>query len=222
MVPVKVVLDRSLSRIALESLPLGIGLGLAILLLLAQFGCSSTGSNPPPGGGPNGPEMQADFTPPASGHYDFGKLPWPNDLYRGANGHIALGAIPDLNGSNYANALVDGLSDLDGFGVTTGIFVAFDKDLAPVTVKAQNAYLVALSGSDRGKSIPLAYHYDADTHRLAALPAPGNVLTQKTPYGFVVTTDVKGADGHAVSQPRALADALAGQGPAAQVYAPLA
>ena len=222
MVPVKVVIDRSLTRIALESLPLGIGLGLAILLLLAQFGCSNSGGNPPPGGGPNGPQMQADFTPPASGHYDFGQLPWPNDLYRGTNGHIALGAIPDLMGSNYATALVDGLADLDGFGVTTGVFVTFDQDLAPVTVNGQNAYIVALSGSDAGKIIPLVYHYDVGTHRLAALPAPGNVLIQKTTYAFVMTTEVKGADGHNVSQPKNLADALAGQGPAAQTYAPLA
>jgi hypothetical protein len=222
MVPVTLVLRRSLGRIVLESLPLGIGLGLAILLLLAQLGCSSSGSSPPPPTGGDGPQMQVDFTPPASGHYDFGKLPWPNDLYRGSNGHIALGAIPDLGGSNYANALVDGLSDLDGFGVTTGMFVAFDRDLAPVTVNAQNAYIVTLSGSDRGTKIPAAYHYDADAHRLAALPAPGNVLLQKTTYAFVMTSDVKGADGHALSQPKALTDALAGQGPAAQVYAPLA
>jgi hypothetical protein len=222
MVPVKLVIDRSLSRIALESLPLGIGLGLAILLLLAQFGCSSSGGNPPPGGGQTGPEMQADFTPPSSGHYDFGKLPWPNDLYRGANGHIALGSIPDLAGSNYATALIDGLSDLDGFGVTTGVFMTFDADLAPVTVNGQNAYLVSLSGSGRGKVIPLVFHYDVTTHRLAALPAPGNVLVQKTTYAFVMTTDVKGADGHNVSQPKNLTDALAGQGPAGQTYAPLA
>src|SRR5262245_8421253 len=146
MVPVTFVVRRSLFRIALESLPLGIGLGLAILLLLAQLGCEGMSSTTPPGGGPkDGPQMQADFTPPSSGHYDFGKLPWPNDLYRGANGHIALGDIPELAGNNYMAALVDGLADLDGFGVTTGVFMTFDKDLAPVTLNAQNAYIVALS-----------------------------------------------------------------------------
>ncbi|HJZ86962.1 MAG TPA: hypothetical protein VKN99_17440 [Polyangia bacterium] len=166
--------------------------------------------------------MAFDLTPQAGGRFALWQLPWPNDLYRDASGHLAVAAIPELQGSNYESALLDGLSDLDGFGVTTAAFLRFDQDLDATTVTASTTFLVQLDGDGRGTRVPLQFHFDSDSHTLAALPGPGFPLYEHTRYALVLTTDVHGAGGKAALRPSELGRALLGQGPAAATYAPLA
>jgi dienelactone hydrolase len=185
---------------------------------------SSGGDTTGSGGAPAG--IQARFELPQSGAPAFLDVPFPSDLYLGANGLV--GDIPGLDtyvksGSSF---LVAGLSALNGFGTTAGALFEIDdltagkpaaidpKSLpateADSTSAAATVMLVDLAAADAKSALVPArvdYHDDGGKARplLVVYPARGVVLEEKHRYAAVLTTGVRTPDGQSVAASKTFA-----------------
>ena len=70
---------------------------------------------------------------PAADPMPFGVMPFPDDHYLDEDGYIALGEFPEENAGEEPSAFIaslrDGLATLDGFGVSSPIYLPFDGDV---------------------------------------------------------------------------------------------
>ncbi len=72
---------------------------------------------------------------PAAEPMDFGAIPFPDDLYLGASGRVALGALPSEAGSispDFPEAIRQALGDLSGFSTVAPVS---SRPFAPPVVK---------------------------------------------------------------------------------------
>ena len=163
-------------------------------------------------------------------------LPFPNDLHRNEAGHVVV-TRQDLEqelGSLGPRILSKGLGFLDGFGLTTAVYVPLtspplDASL-PATAEASrqpgsSVFLLDMdAGSpERGARHPVDVHYDARTQRLAVLPAGGHPLEPGRRYAVVLTSGLVSAAGpYALPADfAALRAGTSGNAAAAELYAPL-
>lgn len=171
---------------------------------------------------------------------DFYATPFPNDLWRKADGTLDLSQFPtnSLIVDNYRAAA----ETLDGFGKNAAIFARFDGALDPASLPdpagtlADDAavYLVDVDPDSEGygQKTPVIVRFRADNtqtiakNQLIARPFPGFPLADATTYALVVTDRIRDAAGNSVEPAPELA-ALLGDGSdqlvvdARAVYAPL-
>jgi len=171
---------------------------------------------------------------------DFYALPFPNDLWRKADGTLDLSQFP--TNSLIVDTYRVAAEQLDGFGVNQAIYARFDGPLDPASLPdaaasmqaGASVYLVDIDPDSptRGERTPVAARFRAaatatlgDNH-LVARPFPGFGLADGTTYALVITDRVRGAAGDPVAPDAAFRE-LAGTGGGAvtanarTVYAPL-
>ena len=168
---------------------------LVLLHLAGTLGCGdgASGNGEPPvcrdEAVPEGPslrfQLDDDGHPPA-----WLDVPFPSDLYRDAAGAVWLPELPYAG--QIPPQLREALTGLDGFGVTTGAFLAVDGDLSASRGELQErvdggaARLVGPGGEE----VALEVGYDASAHLLALAPARGQVLLQRSRHLLVVTEEL--------------------------------
>jgi hypothetical protein len=176
----------------------------SVLLCLALLGC-----NGPPA--PVGPEALLTVTSGAM--QDLTAMPFPSDVAR-SSGKLAIGDL-GLDGQPAPLAtMAASLDELDGFGVLGSVYFPLS-DTPPQPVSG-SATVIDLTAGDpalgQTRSWPLLWR-DL-TKELAALAPLGAPLVEGHTYGCFV-------EGQPLHPSQTMADALAGRGPAASVYAPL-
>jgi hypothetical protein len=143
---------------------------------------------------------------------DFGAIPFPDDLYlAGSNGGIALGDFPreEAGDSAMFDSLRAALSELDGFGVNSPVFVHFDGPIDAQSLPqspddslvgdASVFLLEADSASPTAFSrVPVTVRWEPNGARLSIQPADGHVLVEGTRYAAIVTRRVRASDDSAV------------------------
>lgn len=154
-------------------------------------------------GGPSGPEALLTVGT------DVSVMPWPCDVAR-ANGHLTVGEL-GLNGSaNNLARLSTALSDLDGFPLTGSVFFPLSDALPDAAVPSVAEVVDLTDGPTRTWNV----FYRGETNELVARVPRGSVFAEGHVYGVFV-------QGGGFHPSATMADALAGRGAAAAVYAPL-
>ncbi len=149
------------------------------------------------------------FAPSGDKPLRFADVPFPGELYRDAQGRIAIGALPNprSDGPVFA-AIREELARRPGFCASCNITFGVDGQLDPGTLPASAEPGASASIDDaialvdidesspaRGQAVPLRVQYDADAGLLAIRPARGHVLHGGRRYAAVVTDRVRGSDG---------------------------
>ncbi|MBS1120921.1 MAG: hypothetical protein H6Q90_3149 [Deltaproteobacteria bacterium] len=204
---------------------------LALVFAAGMAGCGDNRSPPTglfaiPGGAPGD---------------DFYALPFPNDLWRTAEGTLDLSQFPtnSLIVERYRAAA----ERLDGFGLNQAIYARFDGGLDPTSIpdaatsmqEGAAVYLVDIDASspDFGQRVPIAARFrDTPTvtlggNHIVARPFPGFGLDEGRTYALVITNRVRAADGGSVAAADTFREILEGTGGdfaiqhAREIYAPL-
>jgi hypothetical protein len=139
----------------------------------------------------------------------FLDIPWPDDGYLDANGHVAVRDLPSRAPREFSRALAESLGDLDGFGLRPAIYFRFDGALdsaslprdAQSTLDARSSVFLVdadTSSPDAFKRVPVDVSYEKDTFELRLRPASWRALYPGRRYAAVVTSSVTAADGSAV------------------------
>jgi len=164
-----------------------------------------------------GPEVHARFDPDAAlTARDFFALPYPTDLRRTASG-LDLTGFPNPTRSQLLSDYIIAMRGQPGFGQASALYASFDGPIDPALVTPDSVQVVDLQTAER---VPLQTKwFSAATlfvpaNTLALLPLFGTPLNAGHRYALVITEAV-----HARAAP-AMADALRGAGPAAEVTAP--
>ena len=145
---------------------------------------------------------------PTSDPIDFGAVPWPDDLYLGADGHIDVGALPGEARAPfpaYWTSLRTSLRTLDGFGVVSPVYFYLDGAIDPETLPATPAAslredaTVFLMDVDEGSAEvlrrrPVLVDWEPEEGQLALRPADGYPLRPGARYAAVVTSGVQSTD----------------------------
>lgn len=169
-------------------------------------------------------DVRAIFAP-SDDPMPFGAVPFPDDMYLGSDGRVALGDLPGearADDAEYFDSLRAALGELDGFGAQSPVFFAFDGDLDPATLpvnpsgSAREDASVFLMDVDPGSRAPLSrvpveVAWDPFERRLAVRPAIGRPLAEGRRYAAVVTDAVLDERGAPVGPARrfaALRDAV--------------
>ena len=140
----------------------------------------------------------------------FGAIPWPDDAYLDASGHVSVTHIPTPAPADYAAALADAMGDLDGFGIRPTIYFRFDGELDPMSLPVApeeslksdaGVFLIDAdtSSPDAFERIPVEVEYDADSQELRVRPGGRRALTPGRRYAAVATRSVRAASGEPVA-----------------------
>ncbi len=150
---------------------------------------------------------------PTAEPMDFGAVPFPDALYRDADGVIQLGEIPGEAGSisgEFFESLRAGLREIDGFGASSPVFFGVDGEIdasslpsgpAESVREGASVFLVDVDAAspDAMTRIPADVHWSPTNRWLSIRPADGHPLHEGRSYAAVVTSSVRGADGLALS-----------------------
>jgi hypothetical protein len=186
------------------------------VLAVACALCACAGASK---GSPGTPQPTSLAGGPSSVHalYELGPspmrflaIPWPDDAYLDAGGHVSVRELPTDASSDYAQALVDGMHDLDGFGLRPTVYFRFDGALDPASLPADPQASLSASSSvflvdvDTASSraferVPVDVEYVAGSLELRLRPALPSVLNPGRRYAVVVTRALLGAEGHPVA-----------------------
>jgi dienelactone hydrolase len=160
----------------------------ALLLVLGLCACEA----------PSG--TFARFAPPASGPVPLYALPFPNDLYLGADGTVEIGDIPGASAA-VRNTLIE-LDERRGFSRIGTVSFPIDGALDPNSIPADAAPDGVASTSDAvvlideaGDPIPLLVDYHAEIGSIVLRPRYGIVLDPEARYVAAITDSIRGADG---------------------------
>ncbi|HRI62955.1 MAG TPA: hypothetical protein PK156_01925, partial [Polyangium sp.] len=146
------------------------------------------------------------FQVAANGPTPFGDIPWPSDLYIGADGHV--GEVPNLARVSSTNAAIQaGLSSLDGFGRASGglFFLPDPIDAASLpqkdTLTSEKGATIFFIDVDpesphRGQKYPALAKYLPSLQCLSVIPVPGVVLPLGIRHAIVVTDGVQTTSGN--------------------------
>lgn len=171
------------------------------LLISMAIGC----------GGSELPENKSAIVPfqvAKAGATPFGDIPWPSDLYLGANGRV--GEVPNLaRVSATSDAIQAGLSSLDGFARASGglFFLPDSVDAATLPTDYEKAndknasiFMIDVDPNSpyRGRRYPALARYLQSLQCLSVIPVPGVVLPMGFRHAIVVTDSVHAADGRAL------------------------
>jgi hypothetical protein len=174
--------------------------------------CSETNASAPPPQSPADADagvasvhVRFDLGPGSA--MTFGSIPFPDDLYLDRQGRVQLAQFPEPGAANdYARALLDGLSDLDGFGASSPIYFFLDGALDPSSLPQSAADSLAAQASvlllDADTGSPDAFQpmrvelqWQPGANRLALRPALGHPLVAGRRYAALVTRRVKDQNG---------------------------
>jgi predicted esterase len=157
-------------------------------------------------------------------------LPWPNDLARTPSGKVDLTVLPGADGTTLLAEYVRRFNDrLEGFSTVGAVYFRFGAVLDPTTLPrnpeasrrmASSLQLVDVDprSPERGRRVPVQWSFRAEPTRwwrsntLAVMPATGFPLRPATRYALVVTRDVRGEGGAALTRDGDL-DAVLGTDP---------
>jgi dienelactone hydrolase len=165
-------------------------------LLLALAAC----------GGDDTPPLPA-ITPAynlTAGPMALGAIPWPDDLYRDADGRVDVSGLPGIAGrgdADFLESLRTSLLEIDGFGQVTPVFFtltgAIDPASLPATTEAStsdraSAFLIDVDPASEAPlaRIPVEARWMAARSLLILRPADGHPLREGGAYAAVVTTGV--------------------------------
>jgi hypothetical protein len=149
------------------------------------------------------------FARTGDGPLPFAAVPFPSELYRDAQGRIAIGALPNPRSDDPVFAAIRGeLAPRSGFCASCNITFGVDGEIDPDTLTTDaepgaSAWLddaIALIDIDAnspafGEAVPLRVQYDAGAGLLAIRPARGHVLHGGRSYAAFVTDRVRGKNG---------------------------
>jgi hypothetical protein len=149
---------------------------------------------------------------PADEAMEFGRVPFPNELYRDSERTIRLAPFASEPGApdpTYYAALRDSLAELDGFSPVAPIFFGVDGDVDPQSLPSSSAESLAASASafvvsvdvsaqDAFQRTPASVAWDEQNGFLVLRPADGYPLTPGMAYAAVVTSAVRDVDGDAL------------------------
>ncbi len=145
------------------------------------------------------------FDVDASGSTPFGNIPWPSDLYIDATGHI--GNVPSLSRvSASSDAILAGLSTLDGFGRSTGGLFFLPDPIDPVTIPGDfvtadrpgaSVFIIDIdpASPNKRKRYPAIAKYLPSLECLSVIPIPGVVLPLGIRHAIVLTADARTTTG---------------------------
>jgi len=172
---------------------------------------------------------------------DFYMLPFPNNLWRNADGTLDLSQLP-TNSVIAMTVRSIAQRDLDGFGLNATMFTRFSGPLDPMslpdpaasTTDTASVYLVDVDPMSpfRGTRTPIIVTFHPEgtqtigVNRLAVRPYPGFGLHDGTTYALVITNRVHDTGGNAVGRDADFSAAIGGDTSAAatkvrDTYAPL-
>jgi len=198
-----------------------LGSGLALGLAAGLAGCSG-GS----GAEPAGPSVSMDFTR-GGGFYS---APFPSADLQGPDGHLDLSGFPNRDAIViFAKAIALGEADMDGAGVSSGVYFRLTGDLDPATLPDLHQSVETTSpvflmdvtpGSpDHLRRVPITVDYREDGGRFGAprhlsiLPLQGAPLRARTAYAAVVMRDLRDPQGRRLTAAPAMANLRAGRAP---------
>jgi dienelactone hydrolase len=168
-----------------------------VLLISTLVGC---GSDPPPND-----IAVVPFQVSSIGPTPFGDIPWPSDLYLGADGHV--GEVPNLARVSATNTAIQaGLSSLDGFARASGGLFFLPDPVDPASIPQENTTAIEPSAAvffidvdpnspNRGQRYPAMAKYLPSLACLSIIPVPGVVLPMGFRHAIVVTDAVQTTDG---------------------------
>jgi len=178
----------------------------ALLIVLAS--CASAEGAPLADAGADGtgPRVQFEL---ADGPIAFGSIPFPDDLYRDAEGVIVIGPRAGLGGQPLSAEMLADMGSLGGFSPTAPVFFYIDGPIDPATLPATpesslgadaSVFLLDIDPSSPGaySRIPVECRWVELERRLAVRPAHGEPLAGGRKYALVVTTRVRAPDGMAI------------------------
>jgi hypothetical protein len=161
---------------------------------------------PPDASPASGPEARFDPPEPGAGA-DWGAVPFPSDLYLGANGQMALSSLPlGANPSmDQVELLLEAINTMDGAGIWSNIYFPIVGEIDPATL-AGNVRLVDLD-ADLAE-VPVDLLWRADLGTIVIAPQWGTLLAEKRRYGAYVTSGVTDPQGRSLSPAPAFAAAV--------------
>ena len=159
---------------------------------------------------------------PSTDPMGFGDVPFPSDLYLGADGHVSLADLPiETADSAGLDALRVRLERETGFCTICGTHFYIDGDVdpasVPASVSASATAAVVLadvdpSSSERGRLFPLEVQWLPSAGRLSVRPPLGVALHRERTYAVALTSQVRGVDGAPVAATAAFVAARDGTG----------
>ncbi len=163
---------------------------------------------------------------------DFYALPFPNDLYRNADGTLDLASFP--TNSIILDQYRVAAQALDGWGLNGAISTRFTGALDPSTLPdpagsispEASVFLVNVDAAspNLGARTPIIASYRDDStntigmNRLVVRPYPGFTLDEGTTYALVLTDRIRDLDGAPIRRARDFATLL-GEGGSARMTA---
>ncbi len=172
--------------------------------------------------------VTAVFDPSGDG---FWSLPLPSDLRRDEDGRPGLRSWPGVGGLFLVSMWLEAADArlVDGWGLTSGVFVTTTGDLDPSSLPADPAASLEPDSSvqlvdidpdspERGRRFPLEVSFRARGDRyapssvLTARPVFGFVRRPKTLYALIVTDAVRDAEGRAIGASEVFYRGLEGEG----------
>ncbi len=182
-----------------------------LLLLVPSLGC----------GGYEERATQARFDPESG---DFWAQPWPSDTRRQADGTLDFDRWPGAARNDLVEMWLKAAERrLDGWGVSSGVFVPVAGEVDPASLPADGAASLAPGASvflmdvdpsspERGRRMPMNVSWLATGDAwnpgklIAAIPVFGYLRRPKTLYALVVTDGVKDASGAPLGRSRPFHD----------------
>ncbi|MBX3125271.1 MAG: hypothetical protein KF718_01065 [Polyangiaceae bacterium] len=160
-------------------------------------------------------EYEVPFEPAAEGTATpFGDIPWPSDLYLSAAGTV--GSVPGIaRVASNETTLQRGLSELDGFGRSTGAVFFVGDSVDPATlprawddaVGEHPSVLIVDVDPDspkRGVRYPAIAKAQPTFGSVAVIPVPGVVLPPGVRHAAVLTSRVRTTSGRSLRAAPAL------------------
>ena len=177
----------------------GVGLFLAAAIL-STGGCSSS---------PN-----ADNRASAKAGSDVASSPWPSDVFL-QNGHLQVGGLAFDGAKDSALRDLEGaLDELDGAPLKTSVFFPIEGGSVPDGALDGSAHVIDLTSEEPDPPVDMPLFHRTSTNEIVALTPAGHAFREGHRYGCTV-------DDRWVKPSADLANALAGKGPLASIYAPL-
>ena len=159
---------------------------------------------------------------PVADPMPFGAVPWPDDLYLGADGKIDVGLLPgelSTGVPEYHESLRATLRELSGFGTVSPVFFYFDGEIDPASLPSTPAASVRDGASvflvdvDPGSPsafmrVPARFDVEEVTDpstgtgsiwQLAVRPDDGHPLAEGRKYAAVLTRGLRDASGASVA-----------------------
>jgi hypothetical protein len=164
-----------------------------LLLIAALLSCKSSSEEAPIGG------ASARYDVPANGTIAWKAIPFPNDLFLGADGTIDLNTLPrDGHDEPVWQATLTMLDKRKGFCASCSVYFPIDGELTgvPASIDAPSANdPIVFVDLEEKKLLPIRAFWNGEDHFVAVRPPPGVILIKKRKYAVALTTSLKAKDG---------------------------